>query len=113
MLDKTESTAVCACCGKICPRSRMSGFQGVWFCSHCLDAETFVCACCGQHVARSEIATYDGDDTEICQTCFDEHYTRCDACGLLLRQPDAHWLFVDGYERPYCDVCFQEKQGRP
>lgn len=45
---------------------------------------------------------------EICQTCYDEHYTRCDACGLLLRQDKAHWRTKDGYEHPYCDDCIRE-----
>ncbi len=113
MPREKESTAVCACCGKIYPRSKMSGSQGVWFCSGCLEAETFVCSICGQHVARSESATYDGDGVEVCQSCYDEHFTRCDACGLLLRQSDAHWRFAGGYERPFCDACIQKRQDRP
>ncbi len=113
MPGRTKGTAVCACCGKLYPRSKLSGFQGVWFCSRCLDDETFVCSCCGQRVAYSENAAADGDGTEICQTCFDKHFTRCEACGLLLRQSDAHWRFVDGYERPYCDACIREKRDCP
>lgn len=28
--------------------------------------------------AADEVATYDDDNVEICQTCYDEHYTRCE-----------------------------------
>lgn len=73
--------------------------------------ETFVCDCCHNRVARSEIATYDGDETEICQDCFDKHFVRCEACGLLLRQRQARWHTAGSHERPYCAVCFQEKWG--
>lgn len=107
----TKYAVSCSICGKAHPISKMVSFYGKLLCPRCLNVETFTCACCGNYVARSEIATYDGDDIEICQACFDEHFTRCESCGLLLRQSDAHWHFRDGYERPYCDFCFREARG--
>lgn len=109
MPDAMKNTA-CAICGKAYPLTEMVNFCGRLLCPHCLDTETFICACCGKCVARSEISANDGDDVEICQSCFDKHFTRCDVCGQLLPQSDAHWLFKAGYEHPYCDACFRHVQ---
>ena len=98
--EKKSETAFCELCGKEYPASEMEDFFGKLLCSRCLAEETFVCACCHTRMPRSEVATYDDDTVEICQTCYDEHYTRCEGCGLLLRQPDANWLSVGGYYRP-------------
>ena len=111
MPEKNIETAFCELCGKEHLRSEMEAIFGKLVCSHCLNAETFECSCCHVRTPRSEIATYDGDEIEVCQTCFDEHYTRCEGCGLLLRQPpDANWLSVGGYYRPYCDGCCDERK---
>lgn len=110
--EKKSETAFCELCGKEHPVSDMEDFFGKLLCSNCLQAETFVCSCCHALMPRSEIATYDDDVVEICQTCFDEHYTRCEGCGLLLHQPDVNWLFVGGYYRPYCDSCYEERKNR-
>ena len=90
MPEKKSETAFCELCGKEHPVSDMGDFFGKLLCSNCLQAETFVCSCCHTRMPRSEVATYDDDTVEICQTCYDEHYTRCEGCGLLLRQPDAN-----------------------
>lgn len=111
MPDQIKSTAVCAVCGKVHPISKMGGFCGTQLCLHCLSAETFVCACCRRRVPRSEIVARDGDSAAVCQDCFDAHFTRCGACGLLIRQPEAHWHTMGGYERPFCDACFLELWG--
>lgn len=103
-------TVFCGLCGKEHPRSEMGAIFGKLVCSHCLNAETFECSSCHVRSPRSEIATYDGDEIEICQICFDKHYTRCEGCGLLLRQPDANLLSVGGYYRPYCDGCCDERK---
>lgn len=112
MPEKKSETAFCELCGKEHPVSDMEDFFGKLLCSNCLQAETFVCSCCHALMPRSEVATYDDDAVEICQTCYDEHYTHCEGCGLLLRQPDANWLSVGGYYRPYCEVCYNERQNR-
>jgi len=110
--QKKIKTAFCELCGTEHPVSEMEDFFGKLLCSNCLQAETFVCSCCHTRMPRSEVATYDDDTVEICQTCYDEHYTRCEGCGLLLRQPDANWLSAGGYYRPYCDSCYNERQNR-
>ena len=110
--EKKSETAFCELCGKEYPASEMEDFFGKLLCSRCLAEETFVCACCHTRMPRSEVATYDDDTVEICQTCYDEHYTRCEGCGLLLHQPDVNWLFVGGYYRPYCDSCYEERKNR-
>ena len=112
MPQKKIKTAFCELCGKEYPASEMEDFFGKLLCSRCLAEETFVCACRHTRMPRSEVATYDDDAVEICQTCYDEHYTHCEGCGLLLRQPDANWLSVGGYYRPYCEVCYNERQNR-
>ena len=83
MPEKKSETAFCELCDKEHPVSDMEDFFGKLLCSNCLQAETFVCSCCHALMPRSEIATYDDDVVEICQTCYDEHYTRCEGCGLL------------------------------
>lgn len=111
MSDDMGMMADCAICGKKHLISEMKEFCGELCCLSCLCANTFVCGCCHKRVARSEIATYDGDDIELCQDCFDKLFTRCEACGLLLRQSEARWHMLDGYERPYCDECYLETWG--
>lgn len=111
MHNTIKSTAVCAICGKVHPVSKMGEFCGKRFCPHCLSVETFICACCRRRMPRSEIAARDSDNAVICQDCFDNYFTRCDACGLLIRQPEAHWCMVGGYERPYCSTCLRKMRG--
>lgn len=105
MSEATE-TAACAVCGEVYPISEMGGFCGKLLCPRCL-----ICSCCGSRVARSEAAACGDDRIEICQSCFDERFTRCDVCGLLLQQSDAHWRFRGGYERPYCGRCLRKVWG--
>lgn len=113
MPDREEKKAVCAICCKAHSVSEMSKFCGKLLCPSCLTAYTFVCACCRKRVPYSEIATWDDDDIQLCQDCYDQHFTRCDACGLLLNQKDARWRMLGGYERPYCDECYLERWGNP
>lgn len=81
-------------------------------------------SCCGtagtgqpERDSQYEIA----GSSRVCRVCrakyspftflFDKLFTRCDACGLLLRQSEAQWHMLDGYERPYCDECYLETWG--
>lgn len=108
MAGEREKSYMCAFCGRWYRESDLTDYCGYRVCWGCLRAETFECEECGKRVPRSEVATFDCDGVEICQTCYDEHYTRCDACGLLLRQDEAHWRTKDGYERPYCNDCIRK-----
>lgn len=43
----------------------------------------FACACCGERV-YSEKGGWETEDGEVCEVCYEKHYTECKECGLIV-----------------------------
>ena len=71
-------------------------------CEDCLRRETFICRDCGDRHWNDDSA--DGD---LCQTCYDEDYVRCERCDAVIHYDDACYHEDEEYhDHPYCRDCF-------
>jgi hypothetical protein len=67
-----------------------------------------ICPHCGEPFLTEDAQYY--HDTAICEDCFNEHYTKCENCGDVLR------IGVDNYfceiiiddDRVFCEPCYDE-----
>ena len=95
-----EEMKICEHCGTTVELSDGEYLDGEFYCRHCLDDLTIVCENCGERVLRGESV-----EEQICQTCYDEDYCRCDCCGHLMHNDDAN--YYNGYT--YCDDCYSDR----
>lgn len=63
------------------------------------ESNEYSCANCGDTIGEDEGYGPDGD---LCESCCDEIYTRCERCGEYTRNEDT--ISVDG--ETWCDSCF-------
>ena len=71
-------------------------------CEDCLRRKTFICRDCGDRHWNDDSA--DGD---LCQTCYDEDYVRCERCDAVIHYDDACYHEDEEYhDHPYCRDCF-------
>lgn len=94
-----NKTLKCTICGKEHPESEMVAFDGERLCPDCLRVETVLCRCCHKRIWRNDTV-----DTDLCHSCFNEHYTTCTECGSIILNSDAYYL--DESDSPYCENCF-------
>jgi len=64
---------------------------------------TYRCFDCGQEISGDE--TRFAYDEPYCESCFDDRFTYCCRCDMLLRRDDVHW---DNDGDPFCDACWEE-----
>ena len=75
------------------------------YCGRCLDRVTTLCYDCRTRIYRDEAVG--GDDMRpLCQSCYDQDYTNCDACGRLIHQENAY--YDDDACRTLCNRCVRE-----
>ena len=75
------------------------------YCGRCLDRVTTLCYDCRTRIYRDEAVG--GDDMRpLCQSCYDQDYTNCDACGRLIHQENAY--YDDDACRTLCNRCDRE-----
>ena len=92
----------CEVCRRIFPVSKVTLFEGHYFCHACLKAETLACHCCGKRIWRDD--TLGDRSTPLCESCEEYHYGHCADCGRLVK--------VDALRYPsddapgYCETCY-------
>lgn len=64
---------------------------------------TYRCYDCGHEITGDE--TRFAYDEPYCESCFDDRFTYCCRCDMLLRRDDVHW---DHDGDPFCDACWEE-----
>ena len=98
---------ICHTCGDISPKEETVELGGKYLCSECIDHETFICDKCDTRFWNDDNA---GDyDTRLCQTCYDNHYTRCGDCGIVIRNDSVY--YAEGSENEvYCYYCYVAPQ---
>ena len=75
-----EEKYTCDICHEEHDVSELTYFDESYLCEDCLRRETFICRDCGDRHWNDDSA--DGD---LCQTCYDEDYVRCERNYLTLQ----------------------------
>ena len=96
----------CEYCGKMMREDEIQAFQGVIMCKDCLEEKTVICTWCNNRIWNED--NYGNGSVDLCQTCYDSHYTNCERCGRLIHYDDAMYLEDDG--DPYCESCYESEQ---
>ena len=97
-----EEKYTCDICHEECDLSELTYFDESYLCEDCLRRETFICRDCGDRHWNDDSA--DGD---LCQTCYDEDYVRCERCDAVIHYDDACYHEDEEYhDHPYCRDCF-------
>lgn len=95
-----KETTRCSVCGaEIKIGETGAGFQGEYYCNHCLAIKTVICECCNNRILRD-----DAVEDRVCHDCYADHYCNCQECGELVHEDDAHYIGDD----PYCDRCYDD-----
>ncbi len=81
-------------------------FEGISFCKDCFEQQTVICDHCRERIWRENAEG--NNDTVLCPRCYDNYYTHCDDCGVLISNDEACW--EDGEDIPYCERCFEQMQ---
>lgn len=63
-----------------------------------------ICKICGEMIPLKDGQVYDGEF--YCQDCFDEEFTTCDICGVVVPRDECR--YSDSYGM-ICDSCFDEE----
>ena len=79
-----EEKYTCDICHEEHDVSELTYFDESYLCEDCLRRETFICRDCGDRHWNDDSA--DGD---LCQTCYDEDYVRCERCDAVIHYDDA------------------------
>ena len=74
-----EEKYTCDICHEEHDVSELTYFDESYLCEDCLRRETFICRDCGDRHWNDDSA--DGD---LCQTCYDEDYVRCERCDAVI-----------------------------
>ena len=102
-----SETFLCELCGEELPETQQCFFDGEALCPDCLEERSVVCRECGTRIPRSDSA---GNDTPLCQDCYDDYYTHCCICGRLLRETQTYYDEGDEFdESPYCRSCYERR----
>ena len=97
-----EEKYTCDICHEEHDLSELTYFDESYLCEACLRRETFICRDCGDRHWNDDSA--DGD---LCQTCYDEDYVRCERCDAVIHYDDACYHEDEEYhDHPYCRDCF-------
>ena len=97
-----EEKYTCDICHEEHDVSELTYFDESYLCEDCLRRETFICRDCGDRHWNDDSA--DGD---LCQTCYDEDYVRCERCDAVIHYDDACYHEDEEYhDHPYCRNCF-------
>ena len=97
-----EEKYTCDICHEEHDVSELTYFDESYLCEDCLRRETFICRDCGDRHWNDDSA--DGD---LCQTCYDEDYVRCERCDAVIHYDDACYHEDEEYhDHPYCRECF-------
>ena len=97
-----EEKYTCDICHEEHDLSELTYFDESYLCEVCLRRETFICRDCGDRHWNDDSA--DGD---LCQTCYDEDYVRCERCDAVIHYDDACYHEDEEYhDHPYCRDCF-------
>ena len=97
-----EKKYTCDICHEEHDLSELTYFDESYLCEDCLRRETFICRDCGDRHWNDDSA--DGD---LCQTCYDEDYVRCERCDAVIHYDDACYHEDEEYhDHPYCRDCF-------
>ena len=97
-----EEKYTCDICHEEHDVSELTYFDESYLCEDCLRRETFICRDCGDRHWNDDSA--DGD---LCQTCYDEDYVRCERCDAVIHYDDACYYETEEYhDHPYCRDCF-------
>ena len=97
-----EEKHTCDICHEERDLSELTYFDESYLCEDCLRRETFICRDCGDRHWNDDSA--DGD---LCQTCYDEDYVRCERCDAVIHYDDACYHEDEEYhDHPYCRDCF-------
>ncbi len=78
-----EEKYTCDICHEERNVSELTYFDESYLCEDCLSCETFICRDCGDRHWNDDSA--DGD---LCQTCYDEDYVRCERCDAVIHYDD-------------------------
>ena len=98
-----EEKYTCDICHEEHDVSELTYFDESYLCEDCLRRETFICRDCGDRHWNDDSA--DGD---LCQTCYDEDYVRCERCDAVIHYDDACYHEDEEYhDHPYCRDCFE------
>ena len=93
-----EEKYTCDICHEEHDVSELTYFDESYLCEDCLRRETFICRDCGDRHWNDDSA--DGD---LCQTCYDEDYVRCERCDAVIHYDDACYYETEEYhDHPYC-----------
>ncbi len=94
-----EEKYTCDICHEEHDVSELTYFDESYLCEACLRRETFICRDCGDRHWNDDSA--DGD---LCQTCYDEDYVRCERCDAVIHYDDACYHEDEEYhDHPYCE----------
>ena len=92
----------CADCGRETLLSDCNLTVDGYVCDDCLD-DYATCPHCGKKYHVDNMTWVDED--YVCDDCLNNFYTRCDDCGVLMRNEDAYRVYRDGNEQDVCYGC--------
>ncbi len=98
----------CEECGAYLGGTTTHIFDERVMCADCFHRLTTVCDCCSDRIWCSDAEG--NDHITLCHYCYDNQFTTCESCGLLIRTDEAHY---DDSDYPYCDACYREYKDRP
>lgn len=96
-----DLSIVCSACGaEIISEDDYFEVEGQVLCEGCYDSNTLVCDCCGERIMAAN--AHRDDYIDICNTCFNDHYSRCNNCDRLIHDDNVCYCG----DTPYCDDCY-------
>ena len=100
-------TVSCYICDVEFPRESCTEFDAHYLCSECLENETFICERCE---SRDWNDNNSGDgDLPLCESCYDNSYTRCTECECVIHREETYYLDEDD-EFGYCEYCYDKQK---
>lgn len=95
---------ICSVCGRSFEEHELTEFDGRLFCDDCLDEQTVLCYDCDERIYRPQ--NEGTSEHPLCRGCYDDEYTYCQRCGVLLHHDDAY-CYGDDDDTPYCLSCYE------
>lgn len=105
-----EDYFICEECGEKYPSEEAVCVDDTYLCSDCAERLTVVCRNCGERVWTDNTV-----DDDLCDTCYDSYYVRCDDCGCVIHRNDAYYTELDenSHSHPYCESCYHKHDDEP
>lgn len=92
---------VCEDCGRLVANWVEVDDGRKYVCHSCLhDGDYYCCDYCGDWYSVDRME-HDCDGNHVCESCYDEHYVRCDHCGRIIYYEDS----VERNGNYYCEDC--------